>query len=485
MIPSLLYFDPPATKPLSPELFDDLQLTQLMPSCPFDAALFPCEQSNLTQRQAIFVALEDNSLREALKTLRTITAYLTDLYEAHANASCTAEGNVIFAAFARAALDFATHAAALPKNAPLLTRFADHFAALAASDAYLTLQADLDGLKTHLSEIASFGLLTHGKQVTLSREQPKTYISRLEDCGARLGLAPMTLRRPKPRSLSPDLVCAMEKLCPDAFAAFDAFAKKHTAILSPDLPAYHPQLGFYLEMAAMFDRVKEKDIPLVYPTVSEEKLVRITDAYDISLLAKNAPFIVPNSIDFDPESPFFYLTGANGGGKTTYLRTVGIAMTLFLLGAPVAAKSATCYVPSSIFTHFPHDERFDGSGRFVEEHRRVQTILETADESALILLNETYSTTNEENAVAMTVKLAEEVFSRGNFGLYITHQHALGKTEIPYLNVVVDTENDNRRTYKILRMKGKGSSFAEDILKKYDLTPEALTARFPEKEANA
>lgn len=41
-------------------------------------------------------------------------------------------------------------------------------------------------------------------------------------------------------------------------------------------------------------------------------------------------------------------------------------------GCPVPARHAKFGRLSSVFTHFPRDERFDGSGRFVEENGRVQ-----------------------------------------------------------------------------------------------------------------
>ena len=54
----------------------------------------------------------------------------------------------------------------------------------------------------------------------------------------------------------------------------------------------------------------------------------------------------------------------------------------------------------------------------------------------------------------------------------------MGETEIPFLNVVVDRDNANRRTYKITRQQGNLGSMALDILKKYKLDRNSLEARF-------
>jgi hypothetical protein len=42
----------------------------------------------------------------------------------------------------------------------------------------------------------------------------------------------------------------------------------------------------------------------------------------------------------------------------------------------------------------------------------------------------------------------------------------------------VDESDANRRTFRIARLRSSSGSYAEDILKKYGLTKEALIKRF-------
>lgn len=476
--PSLLYVSPPRTTPLDAELFDDLQLTQLMPDCRFDAVLAPCDRDELPHRQAFFRALEDTSFRHHLSRLLRSVRRMRFLYGALNDASCKPEYQVIFAAFLDEMLTFA-HIAAKDEGEGLLrARFRDFFADLIAAPSTGQLIEDTRALAPRFEEIRHYTLHTHGKEIRIALPEKESFLDRIRRCNQNLGMEELDWKKERARILSPQIIEAFTVLHPDAFAAFAAYAEKHADCLHPEILDYESPLAFYLEMASMLDRVRAQNIPLTYPIPTDSRDIHIAEAYDISLLAKNEKNIIPNDIDFDESAPFFYLTGANGGGKTTYLRTVGIACVLLLLGAPIPARSANTAIPSGIFTHFPHDERFDGSGRFIEEHRRVESILARADRGSLILLNETYSTTNEENAIRMTVQLAEQIWERGNFGLYITHQHGLGKTEIPYLNVLVDKDDNNRRTFKIVRQQGSGGSFAADILRKYGLTRQDLERRF-------
>jgi DNA mismatch repair ATPase MutS len=164
------------------------------------------------------------------------------------------------------------------------------------------------------------------------------------------------------------------------------------------------------------------------------------------------------------------------------LRNVAISALFFLSGCPVAAESAEIWPVNGVFTHFPKDERFDGDGRFADERRRVDEIMKIHGGNSLVLLNETYSTTNEELALKCTSELAEALFSSGCFGIYITHQHRLAGTKIPFLSVIVDESDANRRTFRIEKLRSAAGSYAEDILRRYRLTKDALAARFANKK---
>ena len=153
-------------------------------------------------------------------------------------------------------------------------------------------------------------------------------------------------------------------------------------------------------------------------------------------------------------------------------------MVLFLSGCPICAGKAEISPLDNVFTHFPQDERFEADGRYADEQRRVGEILEAHGGNSLILLNETYSTTNEELAVRSTLELAEKLKASGSFTLYITHQHGLEAAQVPFLSVIVDQDDQNRRTYRIARRLEAEGSYAADILRRYGLDEESLSRRF-------
>lgn len=236
------------------------------------------------------------------------------------------------------------------------------------------------------------------------------------------------------------------------------------------------ELRFFFEIQALQKQAAEQGIPTCLPRISADKCYRATKVYDITLTLQSCPSIVPNPVDFSSDTPVQFLIGANGGGKTTYLRAVGVNLLLFLAGCPIFAESATIYPFSAVYTHFPVDESFTGLGRLDSEKLRIDRILEIADADSFFLLNETFSATDEEKGFRMALQTAEHLRARETFGLYVTHFLEIKNQDFPVLSAVVEGEG-NRRTFQIRRQDGAASSYAVDILRKYGLDADSLAQR--------
>ncbi len=476
--PSLLYYTKPNKKAIDISVFEDLQLLNFIPKRVAKSACVPCEKENILPRQELFRRLNDSSNRDKFKALFEIACDLHALNSAFNDAQTDEEKSVIFFFLCEAVRSFTEGASGCDLSDPLTSRFANEMQKEKAEEKYVNMTEELSALLPDAQKLLTNSLCVSGSTVRIFEGGADTFLGGIISCAKTLGTDVPKVKNPESREISPDIINGAASLNPELMRKLKAFKSEYLSYYRPNIVYYRKEIEFYLTMLDFTDRITDAGIPLTYPTVGEGRIINITEAYDVSLLAKNETNIIPNDVRFTTEEPFYFLTGANGGGKTTYLRTVGIAVLMFLLGCPVPCQSATISDISSVFAHFPRDERFDGSGRFVEENNRVNAILENMDENSLVLLNETYSTTNEENAVKMTEKLANELWSKRIFGLYITHQHGLSESEIPYLNVLIDLNDENRRTYKIARQKSVGGSYAKDILVRCGLTFEALENRF-------
>ncbi|MBQ2725566.1 MAG: hypothetical protein IJF78_07670 [Clostridia bacterium] len=246
---------------------------------------------------------------------------------------------------------------------------------------------------------------------------------------------------------------------------------------------YEGEISFLLEIGAYFQKLAEIGYPLTLPAVSSEREMILTGLIDASLAKRGIPGseVVPNDVHMEDKGGerlnFYILSGANGGGKTTYLRACTIAALFFVTGCPVTAKSGRMMPFDSIFTHFPANESFESDGRFANETARADEITENATENSFAVFNETFSGTDEKKSEEYSARLAKTMAERGTFGIYVTHIHSLTGGDIPTLAAMIDENDENRRTYKIRRVGGTASSFAADILEKYGLDAETLAGK--------
>ena len=444
--PNLLFCGEAPAACIPAQVPEDLRLTLLLSDTVTPLLCTPCGEADILARQALLRALDASETRQAyLARLAQDIEAVSACYESFSAVRCDNERFLSYLGLVNAYHRFCRSAAQAPEvedGGELYGRFARYFADLTASDAFRSMEETLTALYPMIDTVRKNRIRIRGNRLKISAETPDTFEERLTRCAEELGVAEFSPARVLSQPIAPQLIDAIASLYPEAFEAFRDFYKKNEAYFDADLLQYRTELAFCREILVLADRIRKAGIPLTYPQIAAEKKIDIRSCYDITLLTKGETNIVPNDAQFDREAPFFYLTGANGGGKTTYLRTVGVAVLLFLCGCPIPCSGAEIYPPSGVYTHFPRDERFDGDGRFADEKKRIAQIDAVRGDDSLILLNETYATTSEEIAVAETEKLAGALYESGCLGIYITHQHSLGQTRIPYLNVIVDASDE-------------------------------------------
>ncbi len=485
--PSLLYTAGPSGHHIHRDVFEDVKLDLFFSDEGIQAMQDVCSPSDICVRQEFFRAfLDDPQVLPVFSDMADIVEEICVLADALAAARCPEEHSFIFLNLANQVLRFSEMAARPPLESSFLwNRFADAFAQLTASEAFQAADRRCRQTLALAQEIRGGCWQVTGDELVLRKEQTENLTDTLLHCARELGFDHIEGVRATSIRLSPALIAAQARLWPEAFSAMADFAETFQALYNPSILAYRSEMNFYIEAAGLMHRLKKAGIPTVWPRVSKTHRLWIQNARDISLLTKNDVTIVPNNVDFSQTEPFWFLTGANGGGKTTYLRSVGINVLLFLCGCPVAGEDAELWPIDNVFTHFPKDEQSGSEGRLSEEQDRVDRILEQHNGNALVLLNETYSAANAEQAPIYTLNLANALAGSGSFGLYITHQHTMQDVRIPFLSVVIDEDNANRRTFRIERRRGAARSFAEDILKRYHMDRGSLRTRFGSKEEDA
>ncbi len=216
-------------------------------------------------------------------------------------------------------------------------------------------------------------------------------------------------------------------------------------------------------------------MPLCIPKISEND--KILGLYNPNLVGNMSSVkIVKNDASFDEQGKIFIVTGANSGGKSVYLRSVGIAQVLFQLGLPVPAKEAEMQICHEIFSHFSAKTGDRSGGRFENECKSVLKFYKEITEKSLVLLDEMFSTTGAFEGSIIATRILKHFAKVGCKCIYTTHMHEL-TSKIDEINSEENVKSkvdgltaqmiNEEYTYKINRCRESYSSYAEEVCKKY------------------
>lgn len=468
-------------------LVRDLELDGLLSGESLRILRSPCTPPvgrAIADRQAFFAAMDDPEFARRLEDFSASLFALSKRLEAWGQSNVRLERLCLRFQALSGYLDVCRTLENLRGLTPLADRAAkamfdgEHLALLSALEADLIRAAELFRQIEFSVYLLADGPTVADRAWLIPDGGQPTFREQLDALAARMGLDVGASRSGgRVKRMVDVLGDAYGGLYPDQTDELCAIAGRYDGLdLSAPL-VWLSDLAFFREIHELTDRAKATGIPVCLPKISRTKRYLAKNLTDVTLLRKNCPKIVPNDADFDPSHPFFFLIGANGGGKTTYLRAVGVNLLFFLSGCPIFAESGEIYPFSGLFSHFPEDEDFSGMGRLDAERIRVERILSKADGDAFLLLNETFSATDEEKGFDLAVSTAKTLQSRGIFGLFVTHFLQVRGLDFPILSAVVEEDGEHRRTFKIARADGGASSFAKDILRKYRLDARSLAER--------
>jgi|GEM_PF-1457547 len=237
-------------------------------------------------------------------------------------------------------------------------------------------------------------------------------------------------------------------------------------------------LIFYISYIEFMRLYEEAGFYFTLPVHSADgRHISIEGAYDLSLGINRYKSIkcynlVANSCSFDENNRIFILTGANQGGKTTYLRSIGIIQCMYQTGVYVPAASACLSVANQVYTHFSQaDDAAVGAGRFEKELVLLQRILAEIKANDIFLLNEPFTSTQRSIAVVLLARALHELGEKGCYGGMVTHFYEILKRlpDAPFYSLVTLVNEDEsycERTYRIEKRPAYNKSHAGDIARK-------------------
>ncbi|HWU45687.1 MAG TPA: hypothetical protein VN133_02900 [Humibacter sp.] len=228
------------------------------------------------------------------------------------------------------------------------------------------------------------------------------------------------------------------------------------------------ELAFYLTALNLRDALDRAGQNVCIPVLEDDAGFRCRNLYDAALALIGDTRVIGNDINASGRQ-IVVVTGANRGGKSTFLRSLGQAQLLTQCGLFVPADQFTTGIRERIFTHFKREEDASmHSGKLDEELARMSAIVDQVTPGSLILLNESFASTNEREGSAILRQVVEAFTTHRIRVVLVTHLYdfahrfyAAAHPDTLFLRA--NRDESGHRDFRLVVGEPLPTSFGEDV----------------------
>jgi hypothetical protein len=230
------------------------------------------------------------------------------------------------------------------------------------------------------------------------------------------------------------------------------------------------ELAFYVGCLNLHDKLASKGVAVAFPQPQPAgaRAYRFNELRDVCLVLTTEQKVVGNALDADGKN-LMVVTGANQGGKSSFLRAVGLAQLMMHCGMFVAAESFTAELCAGLFTHYKREEDPTmKSGKLDEELARMSGIVDAIAPNSMLLFNESFASTNEREGSEIARQIVCALVERGIKVFFVTHlydfAHELFESERgDSIFLRAERRPDGTRTFKLVEAEPLETSYGEDL----------------------
>ncbi len=230
------------------------------------------------------------------------------------------------------------------------------------------------------------------------------------------------------------------------------------------------ELAFYIGCLNLHEQLLRKGEPMSFPVPveSSERKHSFKGLYDVCLALSLKQRIVGNEVNADNKD-LVIITGANQGGKSTFLRSIGLGQMMMQCGMFVAAESFCSNVCDGLFTHYKREEDTSmKSGKFDEELSRMSDIADNMTSNSMVLFNESFAATNEREGSEIGRQIVCALLEKRIKIFFVTHLYAFAHGFVvekmeKALFLRAERQADGQRTFKLVEGEPLQTSFGGDL----------------------
>lgn len=241
--------------------------------------------------------------------------------------------------------------------------------------------------------------------------------------------------------------------------------------------ALHFQTAFYMGTVNLIHHIHRFELDYCFPDVGAQDGLSFDNLKEFVMCLGQRITAVGNSCEMNHKM-LIIITGANQGGKSTFLRSIGIAQVMMQCGMMVVAERYESGIFPSLFMHFTRREDSQmNSGRLDEELRRMDQIVRNLGPDSLILLNESFATTTEKDGSEICYDIIQALTEAGVKILSVTHLLSFAQkiyaeaseregTDSSVAFLSAERKENGSRTYKMIQSVPELTSFGLDLYEK-------------------
>lgn len=234
--------------------------------------------------------------------------------------------------------------------------------------------------------------------------------------------------------------------------------------------ALRTELAFYVCCLNLQQRLAALGEPVCFPQPAPIGQHRHgwRELVDVCLALQMRQPVVGNTADAGGKR-LSIITGANQGGKSSFLRSIGLAQLMMQSGMFVAAEAFEAELCAGLFTHYKREEDAGmKSGKFDEELVRMSAIADRIGPDALLLFNESFAATNEREGSEVARQVVDALLERRIKVFFVTHfyefAHACYETRRKEgLFLRAERLADGTRTFRLVEGEPLETSYGQDL----------------------